>query len=198
MVGQTLQHYALPDADRYIAWMKGRGYTWTPAMPPGVEIGFKQATGRELPANVSREFMFQTLFDWTMSLNSAAAQITGVAVGPGASRIVLDVAERGERWDDGIGRSIGRLSREDQLRWYSIPGGSRSHFRPPITADEVMRRDGSVTVAEVKLGCFDASDNAFVGTLFGFYDPAEGDWHFENVVFSGADVLRTGERIIER
>jgi len=198
-VSDFLAARASANAETYAEWMTNRDYTLKPldeeidgkpgltTRHPGYAHRFKLAAGREISQADTPWTVFRDAFEGECRRHNTTP--TGISTGPGAVEIWLATAV-------GTGGApvydiltpfqpvffarAETLADEPDAPMYWADGQQYDgwpHWKPPVSVEEVLDRDGSVQIARIHFIIRNDRDVVLPADMILFYDPRSGMWH---------------------
>jgi hypothetical protein len=183
------RRYMEPDAEKYIAWRRERGYNLksyaTMNSQWGVGKDYTEIVGSPPASEKDVESIFRTFFD------------VGLTLGGGVSRPVGLAQQR-----SGLAIAVGTVTSPSQPRpfvsgelpssvWHGKTSGTmRNWWEPPRSSRDVLKRDRSLTWAEVGMIC-EFADGSRRPRIHSFYwDRVANRWMLDSICDYNADMSR--------
>lgn len=172
------------DPTRYEAWMSSRGWRIREAAPEWDDItaAHRHYAGPGSSPHASLLDHFRFCFEQSHARDRGGAALVEVAGGTGSGQMLFAMSR-----DADLPLSHAFNIEELDPRWVGqISTSTRKHWRPPIEAEEVRRRDGEVLLALVNLGAGDLNGDWRPLTLVSFFDPVQKQWHLHEIYYQNS------------
>jgi len=179
----------IADSDAYAAWMRGNGFTireqanaWEEP-----EKTYRWYAGEQAKPDFSMLDFFHVAFEGWLRHNENEFRPIAIALGEDDEGQALGNVVIGWRTvdDSNSVAALRHLMQDDRFIGSRSQGG-RQHWRPPISEDEIIERDGRVLVAELRIGAVTQGGHALPMRILGYFDPAASRWLFDNAFIQNA------------